>query len=109
MCAKLLLTLGGGWVDSDCVVKVALRRCIWDIPLSSGNLKRHIVLLTAHFNSCGKALKQLVAPHADDVNTDDALFWSDAHEFEHRWLLVLGRDHGEVESTERRFVYEKLS
>ena len=82
MCAKLLLTLSGGWVNGNCVVKVALRRCIRDIPPSSGNLTLHIVLLTAHFDSCGKALKQLIAPHADDMNTNDALFWPDAHEFE---------------------------
>ncbi len=57
MYAELLLTLGGGWVDSNRVVEVALRRCIWDIPLASGNLTLNSVLLTAHFNSCGKALK----------------------------------------------------
>jgi hypothetical protein len=104
MCGELLLTLGGGWVDSDRVIEVALRRCIWNTPLSSGNPTLNILLLTAHFNSCGKALKHLVAPHADDVKTDDAFFWPDAHELEHRWFFVFGRDHGEVESTERRCV-----
>jgi hypothetical protein len=66
-----------------------------------------LILLTAHFDSNGKALKQLVAPRADDVNTDDAFLWPDNHELEQRWLLVFRRDHGEVESPERRLVYDR--
>jgi len=60
-----------------------------------------LILLTAHFDSNGKALKQLVAPHADDMNTDNAFFWSDDHKLEQRWLLMIHWDHGEVKSAER--------
>lgn len=87
-------------MDCDSVVKVALRRCIIDHHQQSHKLIC-LILLTAHFDSNGKALKQLIAPRADDVNTDDAFFWPDNHELEQRWLLVFRGDHGEVESAER--------
>jgi hypothetical protein len=59
-----------------------------------------LILLTTHFDGDGEALKQFVATHADNVNTDDALFWPNHHHLEQRWFLVLRGDHGEVKCAE---------
>lgn len=55
-----------------------------------------IFVLTAHFDSNGKALKQLVASHTDSMYTNDAFFRPDHYQLEQRWFFVIRGDHGEV-------------
>ena len=71
------------------------------ITPSEKDLAPKCVLLTAHFDRDGEALKQFVATHADNVNAYDAFFWPNDHQLEQRGFLVLRGDHGVVECAER--------
>ena len=55
-----------------------------------------ILLPRAHLDSDSKALQNLVASSTDDMHADDALFWANADQFEHRRLFVLFVYLGEV-------------
>ena len=63
-----------------------------------------IKLLTPHLNSDTKPLHDLVTAHSNNVDTDNALLGTHADQLVHGRLLVLLRDHREVQGTEGRLV-----
>lgn len=91
-------------MDSHCIVEIALSG--WGDNASVWFFAFGISIHTAHLYRDSKALRNFIAAHANDMDTNNVFLLALYDQFIRCGLLVFFGEHGEVHCLERRFVWE---